>query len=64
MHELKLIRLYHYICEEYNQFLRWNVERFSKNNLKGQISDQKILTIYLFCLLYEEKYKIKSCINL
>ncbi|QHT70988.1 transposase [Rhodocytophaga rosea] len=60
MHELKLIQLYCYICEEYNQFLRWNVQRFSKNNFEGQISDEEILTIYLFCLCYEEKYKIKS----
>lgn len=51
MHELKLIQLYYYICEEYNQFLRWNVQRFIKNMLEGQISDEEILTIYLFCTL-------------
>lgn len=60
MHELKLIKLYCYVCEQYNHILRWNVQRFSPNQLEGQITDEEIITIYLFCLAYEEKYKVKS----
>jgi hypothetical protein len=60
MHELLLIKLYFYVCEEYNAYLRWNVQRFSPNGQEGQISDEEIITIYLFCVAYEEKYKVKS----
>ncbi|MDZ7897041.1 MAG: hypothetical protein U5N85_03285 [Arcicella sp.] len=60
MHELLLIKLYFYVCEEYNEYLRWNVQRFSPNGQLGQISDEEIITIYLFCVAYEEKYKVKS----
>jgi Transposase DDE domain len=60
MHELLLIKLYFYVCEEYNEYLRWNVQRFSPNGQSGQISDEEIITIYLFCVAYEEKYKVKS----
>ena len=60
MHELLLIKLYFYVCEEYNDYLRWNVQRFSPNGQEGQISDEEIITIYLFCVAYEEKYKVKS----
>jgi hypothetical protein len=59
MHELLLIKLYYYVCEEYNGYLRWNVQRFSSNQHEGQISDEEIITIYLFCVAYEEKYKVK-----
>ena len=60
MHELLLIKLYYYVCDEYNEYLRWNVQRFSPNGQEGQISDEEIITIYLFCVAYEEKYKVKS----
>lgn len=60
MHTLKLIQLYCHVCDHYNQFLRWNVQRFSPNGFCGQITDQEIITIYLFCIAYEEKYKVKS----
>ena len=60
MHELLLIKLYYYVCEEYNDYLRWHVQRFSSNAHQGQISDEEIITIYLFCVAYEEKYKVKS----
>lgn len=60
MHELLLIKLYYYVCEEYNDYLRWNVQRFSPNGQEGQISDEEIITIYLFCVAYEEKPKVKS----
>ena len=35
-------------------------QRFSSNQHAGQISDEEIITIYLFCVAYEEKYKVKS----
>jgi hypothetical protein len=35
-------------------------QRFSSNQHEGQISDEEIITIYQFCVAYEEKYKVKS----
>lgn len=58
--ENKLIELYDHICNKYNDLLRWNVQRFSRNSSTGEITDEEILTIYLFCMAFEEKYKIKS----
>lgn len=60
---IKLIHLYYHVCDKYNELLRWEVQRFSPNKLKGEITDEEIITIYLFCVAYEEKYKIKSMYN-
>lgn len=58
--ENKLIELYDHVCNKYNDLLRWDVQRFSRNSSTGEITDEEILTIYLFCMAFEEKYKIKS----
>jgi hypothetical protein len=56
-----LIKLYYHVCDKYNEQLRWEVQRHSNNNhQRGIITDEELLTIYLFCVAYEEKYKIKS----
>jgi len=60
MLQIKLIYLYYYVCQLYSTQLRWQVQRFSPNNLKGQITDEELLTIYLFCVAYQEKYQLKS----
>ena len=64
MKELKLIALYYYICDCYDNELKWHCQRFSNNisildNLT-KITDEEILTIYLYSMMEEEKYKIKS----
>jgi len=64
MKELKLIALYYYICDCYDKELKWHCQRFSNNisildNLT-KITDEEILTIYLYSMMEEEKYKIKS----
>lgn len=59
MDVFKLIALYYYICKCYNKELRWHCERFSPNN-SPIFTDEELLTIYLFCVSEEEKYKIKS----
>jgi Transposase DDE domain len=60
MHELKMIELYCYICDQYNEYLRWNVQRFSNNGFTGDFTDAEIITIYLYCMAYEEKYQVKT----
>lgn len=60
MLQIKLIRLYYYVCQCYSTHLRWQVQRFSSNSFTGQITDEELLTIYLFCVVYQEKYALKS----
>jgi len=55
--ELQLISIYLYISEIYDKKLRYYCERFSNNSLP-EFTDQEIITIYLFAMHYEQKYKI------
>lgn len=57
---LTLIALYYYVCDCYDKQVRWQVQRFSSNKLEGQISDEELLTIYLFCVAYQEKTTLKA----
>ena len=62
MNEMKLIALYDYICECYNTDLRWHCQRMS--NYSGNfITDEELITIYLFAIIEEEKYQISSIHN-
>lgn len=59
MNEMKLIALYDYICECYNTDLKWYCQRMS--NYSGNfITDEELITIYLFAIIEEEKFKILS----
>ena len=60
MNEIKLIALFFYICECYDKHLQWICQRFSQNSSKPDFWDEEILTIYLYCVLEEEKFKVKS----
>ena len=56
-----LIKIYYHVCDKYKEQLYWEVQRFSKNSHpSGIITDEELITIYLYCVAYEEKYKIKS----
>ncbi|NBA78955.1 transposase [Emticicia sp. ODNR4P] len=59
MRELDLIRLYYYLCECYDNELRWHCQRFSNNSSPSneKITDSELLTIYFYCRLYEDKHK-------
>lgn len=59
MDYIKLIALYSYIYECYNRELRWHCERFSNNSSPG-FTDEEVLTIYIFVMTEEEKFKVKS----
>lgn len=56
---IKLIALYYYIHECYNTELRWHCQRFS-NNSSPEFTDEELLTIYIFVMTEEEKFKVKS----
>lgn len=56
-----LIKIYFHVCDKYKSQLYWEVQRHSNNHKQQDIiSDEELITIYLFCVAYEEKYKVKS----
>jgi hypothetical protein len=64
MQKDNLIKLYDHVCNKYKEQLRWEVQRFSNNSSQsGIITDEELITIYLFCVMYEERFKIKSMYN-
>jgi len=56
---LKLIKIYLFICKRFEEDLKYSCERFSNNN-KQELTDQEIMTIYLFAISEEQKFKVKQ----
>lgn len=56
---LKLVKIYQYVCDKYDQELQYYCERFSPNN-QPEFTDQEVITIYLFSLYEEQKFNIKQ----
>jgi hypothetical protein len=57
--EAKLIALYFYVCERYEEELKYECLRFSNNN-KPKFSDQEALTIYLYAVSEERRFQIRE----
>ena len=57
--ELKLIKIYMYICDVYQFSLKFNCQRFS-NNANPVFTDEELLTVYLFCGAYQRYFNIKE----
>lgn len=55
-----LIAIYYYICECYDTYLSWNCQRYSPNSSVPAFTDQELLTIYIYAVKEEEKFKVKS----
>lgn len=55
----RLISIYLYICDIYKDQLQFFCERFS-NNKNPEFTDQEILTIYLFVMYFEKRFKINQ----
>lgn len=56
---IKLIEIYLYICKRFDEDLKYCCERFS-NNREPLLSDQEIMTIYLFAIQEEQRFNIKQ----
>jgi len=56
---IKLIEIYLYICKRYDEDLKYCCERFSNNN-EPEFSDQEIMTIYLYAIQQEQRFKVKQ----
>ena len=56
---LKLIAIYLFICDLYDNELKYVCQRFT-NNDHPAFTDQEIITIYLYAMHFEQKIKIKQ----
>src|SRR4030042_283102 len=54
----QLVTIYLYICYMYEYQLKYCCERFSNNQDPG-LTDQEVLTIYLFTMFHEQRFKVK-----
>ncbi len=57
--EFKLIAMYFYISDIYDNELKYSCQRFS-NNSEPDFTDQEVMTIYLYVMHIEQRYKIKQ----
>lgn len=55
----KLVKIYCYVCEKFEEGLWCESERFS-NNKEPKLSDEEVLAIYLYVMHYQELFKIKQ----
>lgn len=56
---IKLVEIYLYVCKRFDEDLKYHCERFS-NNYEPKFSDQEIMTIYLFAVQEEQRFKVKQ----
>tara|TARA_R110000868_G_scaffold67582_9_gene200448 strand:- start:12886 stop:13788 length:903 start_codon:yes stop_codon:yes gene_type:complete len=56
---VKLVKIYSTICERFEKDLKYSCERFSNNN-KQDLTDQEIMTIYLFVIEEEQRFSVKQ----
>lgn len=57
--EFKLVKIYDYVCEKFEESLQFECERFS-NNKQSCLTDQELITIYLFVMHHQGVFKIKQ----
>ncbi|CAK7069026.1 MAG: hypothetical protein PETM_03037 [Petrimonas sp.] len=60
--ELELIKTYMYVCDLYDQELKYYCQRYS-NNSNPVFTDQEIMTIYLFAGHCQKYFQIKDIHN-
>ena len=53
----KLVRIYFFICDKFEE-LKYYCERFSNNN-QPELTDQEIMTIYLYVMHQQGHFKVK-----
>ncbi|MEJ6791872.1 MAG: transposase [Lacinutrix sp.] len=57
--DYKLVKMYDYVCKKFEECLQFECERFSNNN-KPKLTDQEIITIYLFVMQHQGIYKMNK----
>jgi hypothetical protein len=56
---VKIVQIYSTICEQFEKDLKYTCQRFS-NNDKQDLTDQEIMTIYLFAIEEEQRITVKQ----
>jgi len=56
--KIKLVKIYLYVCDHFDNEWKYLCERFSNNN-KPEFSDQEAITIYLYAMHLEYRLKVK-----
>ena len=57
--DYKLVKIYYYVCEKFEESLQYSCERFS-NNKGPKLTDQEIITIYLFVMQHQGIFKMNK----
>ncbi len=60
--EDKLIEIYFYICDKFKKNLKFCCIRYSNNNIP-EFTDEEIITIFLYTILLEQRFKCKQIYN-
>jgi hypothetical protein len=55
----KLVEIFFYVSDAFDQEVKFSCERFSNNN-QPEFTDQEIMTVYLFCISQEQRTKISQ----
>jgi len=55
----KLVKIYVYVCEKFEESLQYECQRFT-NNDQPDFTDQEMITIYLFAMNHQKLFKIKD----
>jgi hypothetical protein len=57
--DYKLVKIYYYVCEKFEDNLQFRCQRFSNNNAP-KLTDQEIITIYLFVMQHHGIFKMNK----
>ena len=57
--DYKLVKIYDYVCEKFEGHLQYKCRRFSNNN-EPKLTDQEIITIYLFVMNHQGIFKMNK----
>jgi len=57
--DYKLVKIYDYVCEKFEEHLQFESMRFSNNNTP-KLTDQEIITIYLFVMEHQGIFKMNK----
>jgi hypothetical protein len=55
----KLVKIYCYVCDQWEKELKYVCQRFSNNN-NPDFTDQEALSIYLYSMHVEHRFKVKD----
>ncbi|MDR2765442.1 MAG: hypothetical protein LBB90_10495 [Tannerella sp.] len=53
------MKIYCYVCEQREEKLQYGCQRFSNNN-RLACTDQEAVSIYLYCMSVERRFRVKD----